>query len=289
MLSNFQRRLGSTLTLWGLILGVIIFDWEPGYAMLIPAVGGLALWEFYMALDHAQIRAFKRTGTIAGVLYLLASWLFLSQTIPNPGQPLFELVCLQVTLLGVLAREVFSKDRKAATVTMAVTVFGVLYIPWLFNFVTHLLYYPEPAGSRHPALVLYLLLVTKLTDIGAYVTGSLLGKHKLAPNVSPKKTWEGFFGGVALSALSSWLLVTFLPDQLSLIPQKFSLLIGVLIALASVVGDLAESVVKRDVQIKDSGGFIPGIGGALDLIDSILFTAPMLYLMLRIIRLPALV
>ena len=130
--------------------------------------------------------------------------------------------------------------------------------------------------------LLYLALVTKMSDCGAYLTGSLIGKHPMIPRISPKKTWEGFAGALAHSTAASLLLVWLLPTQLSLVggPLRATLL-GAFLGLIAVLGDLAESVLKRSTGAKDSGHSLPGIGGALDLIDSLLFTAPLLYLFLR--------
>lgn len=278
--SNFLRRAISTLLLWGLILTVIITDWDWGFGLLIPFIGTVALGEFFYALKNKGIRTFRKTGIISSLCFLIGSWLILSGRLPYLSQSLFELVCLLIFLLGILSRQVFDRSQATPIVTTAVTFFGVFYVVWLFNFVTRLIYF-SPEG-REPFLLLYLLLVTKVTDIGAYLGGGLLGRHKLLPEVSPKKTWEGFIAGILCSVAASYGMVYFFPQRLALISQNWALVLGLMIALISVVGDLAESVLKRDTQIKDSGSFIPGIGGALDLIDSILFTAPVLYLFLQL-------
>ncbi|MBX7157906.1 MAG: phosphatidate cytidylyltransferase [Verrucomicrobiae bacterium] len=278
--SNFLRRAFSTLLLWGLILGVIIFDWDWGFGLLIPAIGTIALGEFFYALRNKGIRSFRKTGIVSGLFFLIGSWLILSGRVTFLSQALFELICLLIFLLGILSRQVFDRSQTTPVLTVAVTFFGIFYVIWLFNFVTRLVYFP--ATGREPFLLLYLLLVTKMTDIGAYIGGSLFGRHKLLPEVSPKKTWEGFIVGVLCSVGVSYGLIAGFPERLTLIPKEWAIGLGLIISLVSVVGDLAESVMKRDTQVKDSGGFIPGIGGALDLIDSVLFTAPVLYLFLQL-------
>ena len=123
--------------------------------------------------------------------------------------------------------------------------------------------------------------------MGAYLTGSLIGRHPLVPHISPKKTWEGFFGALAFSLLASVgpfqaHAGTFVGPDLT-----HSIVLGLLLGFAAVIGDLAESIVKRSTGVKDSGNMLPGIGGALDLIDSLLFTAPLLFFYLRlVIRVP---
>jgi phosphatidate cytidylyltransferase len=162
----------------------------------------------------------------------------------------------------------------------------------LFNFTAKLMFLlPEwrtgGALVATPAafLILWLLAVTKFSDMGAYLTGSLVGRHKMIPHISPGKTWEGFAGGLACSQLAACGLY-------ALFPQHFTVLggwghvitLGFLLGVLAVIGDLAESVVKRALGAKDSGRMLPGIGGALDLIDSICFTAPALYYYLLWVR-----
>jgi phosphatidate cytidylyltransferase len=281
--SELVRRGFSTLVLWGVVLAVILTGWSPGFAIVVPTVGGIALAEFFQALSNKGIRSFRKSGIAGGVFFLLGSWVLLSDPHRSQYQPAFELLCLLVFLLGVLSRQVFDRTQQTPVVTMAVTLLGMLYIPWLLNFVTHLAYLPQAKGHGN-FLILYLLLVTKITDIGAYITGKFFGKHKLLPAVSPKKTWEGFIGGLVCSLLASWLLVRGFPEQLHVLQRPWTPLLAFFISIISVVGDLAESVVKRDTDVKDSGALIPGIGGALDLVDSVLFTAPVLYVVLTFVK-----
>lgn len=120
-------------------------------------------------------------------------------------------------------------------------------------------------------------MVTKFTDMGAYAIGSLLGRHKMVPAISPGKTWQGFAGSIAFAFLASYSAIGFFGDKIPLIGPGHAAVLAVILALAAVVGDLAESILKRSVATKDSGHFLPGIGGMLDLIDSVLFTAPIFY------------
>jgi len=135
--------------------------------------------------------------------------------------------------------------------------------------------------------VLYLIVVTKFSDMGAYLTGSVFGKHLLVPHISPKKTWEGFFGALAFSLLGSYAMLALMPGKLWLINYYHGTVLGLLLGFAAIIGDLAESIIKRSCDVKDSGRLLPGIGGALDLIDSLLFTAPLLFFYMRlVIRVP---
>ena len=164
--------------------------------------------------------------------------------------------------------------------TAALTLLGLLYVPFLFNFVALLAFMPGPPDQNR-FLLIYLLAVTKFSDVGAYVIGSLIGRHKMIPRISPSKTWEGFAGAILTSLAISIALTQAMGPRVQTLSLGASVVLGLLLPLVSVVGDWADSVVKRDASIKDSGHSIPGIGGALDLIDSILFTAPTLYFYLQ--------
>ena len=129
--------------------------------------------------------------------------------------------------------------------------------------------------------LLYFILVTKCSDIGAYCVGSVIGRRRMTPQISPGKTWEGLVGGVILSVVSSLLLAYYWGEQLGGMPLLRAALLGGVLSLGAVAGDLVESILKRDAGVKDSGHGIPGMGGVLDLMDSLLFNAPLMYLYLR--------
>ena len=131
--------------------------------------------------------------------------------------------------------------------------------------------------------MLYCIVVTKFSDMGAYVVGTLCGKHLLIPHISPKKTWEGFFGALAFSILGSYGTLYLAGDRLHYLNAMHAGILGVLLGLAAIIGDLSESVIKRSTDTKDSGNMLPGIGGVLDLIDSLLFTAPLLFFYCRLV------
>ena len=190
-------------------------------------------------------------------------------------------------LLTVFTRQMFESLRDDAPLrTMAYTLFGLLYVLWLFNFITKIVYVVPRLDTGVVVgqfYVLYLIAVTKFSDMGAYLTGSVIGRHPLIPHISPKKTWEGFFGALAFSLFASLMLFKLMPGHLSLLTWTHATVLGLLLGFAAVIGDLAESILKRSTGVKDSGNFLPGIGGALDLIDSLLFTAPLLFFYLRLV------
>jgi phosphatidate cytidylyltransferase len=129
--------------------------------------------------------------------------------------------------------------------------------------------------------IFYFIVVTKFSDIGAYVTGTLIGRHKMIPRISPGKTWEGFAGAIVVSTALSVLFVHLAGPRLYGMNLRHAIILGVVLSAAAVVGDLIESIFKREAGVKDSGQWFPGIGGVLDLMDSLLFNAPLMYLYLR--------
>lgn len=288
----FLRRLLSTVMMWGLVLGVVFL--APPFCswMLLAALGALALWECYTILEMAKLRVFKLWGLLTGFVLLTGSWFFFKHGVMSPTTYAFESSVLCMAVLGVFVLMLREKDNPAPIETVAATLFGVLYVSWLFNFITKI-HYIEPGirfedGHRlfhGKYAVLYLVLVTKLSDAGAYVVGSRLGRRKLFPRVSPHKTWEGSAGAVVVAAAAG--AGTFLLFRESLEHLHMTVwhatVAGALLGAVGIVGDLAESLIKRQAGVKDSGHWLPGIGGALDLIDSLLFTAPVLYAYLRLI------
>jgi phosphatidate cytidylyltransferase len=282
----FVSRTGSTLALWTLALGTIFTGWELGFLVLTTGLGLLGLWEYYMMLEAKGLPKFRWIGMGCGALLLLGGFYWFRRVGPAQSYD-FEVSTLLLFMLVVFARQMFRKTRDPSPLeTMAYTVFGLLYVPWLFSFVIKIVYLLPRDATGHVTghwYVLFLLVVTKFSDMGAYLTGSVIGRHPLIPHISPKKTWEGFFGALAFSTAGSHALRWILPDQLGAMSLLDVTVLGLGLGFAAIIGDLAESIVKRTCDVKDSGRFLPGIGGALDLIDSILFTAPLLFFYLRFV------
>lgn len=283
---TFLRRLGSSLGLWTVALWIIFTGSEPGFVFLIGGLSLVGLWEYYTMLDHKKLPNFKGIGLGCGALFVVGSFYYLSKQGPDRAHD-FELGALLLFMFIVFARQMFQRTRDVSPLeTMAYTVFGLLYVPWLFSYVTKIVYLLPRDASGHVTghfYVLWLLVVTKFSDMGAYVTGSLIGKHLLVPHISPKKTWEGFLGALVFSAGGGWAVLKLMPTQLSRLTSVDALVLGVGLGFAAIIGDLAESIIKRSTDVKDSGRLLPGIGGGLDLIDSILFTAPLMFFYLRFI------
>src|SRR5436190_1648334 len=252
----FLRRFGSTLVLWTVALWIILSGYEIGFFFLISTLAMIGLWEYYVMLDHKKLPNFKYIGMTCGLIFSIGSFYWISKVGPAKTYD-FEVATLVFFLLVVFARQMFQKTRDISPIeTMAYTLFGLFYVPWMFSFVTKIVYVVprNPDGSVAGHLyVLFLILVTKFSDMGAYLTGSLIGKHPLVPHISPKKTWEGFFGALAFSVGGACGMVALLPQKLALLSQTDAIILGLVLGFAAIIGDLAESIVKRSCDVKDSG------------------------------------
>jgi phosphatidate cytidylyltransferase len=202
---------------------------------------------------------------------------FLLGLYPTDPLPLWLVLTLAGLVIHVGALW-FEQDLGTALTSQAVTWLGALYLGLGLGFQLKLFMFTETTltntGGR---LILALYLITWLGDTTAYFVGSLLGSHKLAPQVSPKKTWEGFFGNLGGNVLAAFIIKAFVCTQWSLVD---AVLIGLLLGVVGTLGDLVESTWKRSAGVKDSncGGVgIPGHGGMLDRLDSLIFSAPALY------------
>lgn len=168
---------------------------------------------------------------------------------------------------------------------IAATLLGFVYCVLLFCFIPKIFLLPVTTADGLPAASFYLIhlvAVTKMTDTGAYLVGSAIGKQKLVPHVSPGKTWQGFWGSLVFAVGGSYAAWWLLGDRVPLLDGVSAGILGLVLALVAVLGDLAESIMKRSLAVKDSGHVMPGIGGFLDLVDSIIFTAPVYYFFLRL-------
>ncbi len=271
----FAKRLISSIALWAILLSVIFYLPPLAAALFCCLIATIALWEFYDMLEKGGQRCSRAWGLTGGILLSAGIWWFSVQRHEHAN--VFEVLLLVSLVLGLFIRQLTDKHNPAGIQTIANTLLGVLYIPWLFGFIPKIKFLY--GGPIEPVFVFYLVVVTKFCDIGAYGTGRLFGRHKMIPRISPNKTWEGFIGGLVIALIASITAFKYLQPRVEPLGFHYTdaIILGVLLGLMGVVGDLAESLLKRETNVKDSGGVLPGIGGALDLIDSLLFTAPVLY------------
>lgn len=258
---GFTRELTALVGLPPLIW---IVGWAPGpvYVAMIALVASLALWEFLTLGAHKGYPVYRVISVLLGLVIL---WTFLSSSVSVE-------VGVFATLLLIPAVYVFANSPlEEALPATAVCTLGTLYIGMLAGALLRLRLDFDAAG---PLLIFFLLIVVWAGDAGAYYVGSKLGRRKLSPRVSPKKTVEGLLGGVCAAILAAVVIhFTFFPQ----FPLVHAVIAATMLSIAGVIGDLAESLWKRSAAVKDSGTLIPGHGGFLDRLDSILFTAPLLY------------
>jgi phosphatidate cytidylyltransferase len=268
-----RHRVISGIILGGALLAAIFLLPPEGVLPLLLVILGLAMREFYALLDARELPHFKGVGITCGMVLVGASWWARHAQCPYPEA--VEPALLFGACAAVFIRQLFHTRTNRPWDSVAGTLLGVLYVAFLFNFLAKLLSHWGDADGR--MLVLFLAVVVKFTDMGAYFVGCAIGRRKLLPRVSPAKTWEGVIGGVAVGMAAGWALSMIVGERLPI--RGLSLwIIGFLIVSAGVFGDLIESQFKRASGVKDSGDMIQGMGGLLDVIDSLLFAAPVLYI-----------
>ena len=276
------RRTLSSVLLWSVVLVAIfaenrlLSDYFFLFIMLLLAGAGLA--EFYDLVSRRGLVCFKGWGIFGGLLLMVSTFAYLSPRVAPAKANDFETSFLILFVLGLCLRQFVSRSNPAGLLAISTTLFGLMYVPWLLNFIQKINFFPNINGRYY---VLYFILVTKFSDMGAYLIGSLFGRHKMIPRISPGKTWEGFGGALLFSMLASVLFAHFAARELSGMTWGHAVVLGLVLGAAAVLGDLIESLFKREAAVKDSGRLFPGIGGILDLMDSLLFNAPLMYLYLR--------
>lgn len=266
---NLVQRFVTSGVLIGLTIFLLFFTNAFYFSLELTFFVAVALFEFLSLLKKQNIPVYRLFGVVMGISIPLIVYMELGHT--QSGEVLFIILgCLFLFLL-----QFFHKDNSQALVGIALTLFGILYISWFLSFIIKIRF------LDHGVIwVAYLVAVTKAADIGAYVVGVPFGRHSLIPHISPKKSVEGTLGGLVASVLASWAISPYLPVKLSLL---HILVLGLLIGALGQIGDLSESLMKRFCNAKDSGKLLPGMGGFLDSVDSILFTAPIFYFHLKVI------
>jgi len=287
-MSNLVWRIVSSAALISLVLGTLF--WFPlwVFAVVVMAFVTVALYEFFTMVRHRGILVHRPLNILLGVVFTgLVAW----RSLVDPG--LVHAAFIQgeapvlswmwdifwpATIVIIFIRQLARENTFEALGGLATTLFGLAYIAALFSYLFYIRTRPHHEDGAW--LVLFLILVTKMGDVGAYAIGNLLGRHTLIPRISPRKTIEGFVGAVLFSGVTAWLARPMLgthPIFGSPATPVLTLLVGLGLGVAGQLGDLAESLLKRDCQVKDTGTLLPGLGGMLDVIDSLLFTAPLFY------------
>ncbi len=254
----------------GVVLGAAVIAslvlWKPAFMVLVVAAALVAVWELAQAFATNGIRINREPVMVGGVVMVTVAFLFGAPALVT-ATAVTALVCMLWRLRGGV--EGYVRDATAS-------VFTVVYVPFLGGFVALLL------GEERGALAIAtFVLVTIASDIGGYVVGVLAGRHPMAPVISPKKSWEGFAGSAVACVAVGWLTVVLLLDG----RWWVGVLLGLVAVVMATLGDLCESVIKRDLGVKDMSQIVPGHGGLMDRLDSLLATAAPLWLMLHYLAL----
>jgi phosphatidate cytidylyltransferase len=271
------KRVFSSTLLWTIVVATMWFFRNNGVVALATLVAMLTVREFYVLMRASGYSPFDKLGTVFGGLIALSPWLELHAHLSTDLLLAAAIIAFSIRLLGERTPE----NRMEA---LCSTLFGLVYAAFLIQFFVRIVL-PLPNDAITPSgrlvFCLWVIAAAKFSDMGGLLTGMAIGRHKMSPLISPKKTWEGAVGGIvasiAIGATIAWFGRTVLPPRLTpLVGAAFALPIAVL----SIVGDLVESVIKRRANIKDSASIIPAMGGFFDMSDSLLLAAPAGYAML---------
>ncbi|GIF10433.1 phosphatidate cytidylyltransferase [Actinoplanes teichomyceticus] len=266
--SRAGRNLPAAIAV-GLSLGLVVLAallvWPPALLGVVAVAAAVGVWE--------TVRAMASIGARPPLVPLIAGTVVMTGLAWYEGVDALTLglvATIGAAALWRLADGVPALRRDFTAITLI-----AVYVPFLLSFAA-MLVRPEEDGAWR---VLGTVVGVVLSDTGGYAAGVFLGKHPMAPKISPKKSWEGFAGSVTAAALGCAALLFFLMD----VPVHYGLLFGAAISVVAVLGDLAESMLKRDLGIKDMSNLLPGHGGLMDRLDSILFAVPTAYLLFAII------
>src|SRR5271157_3916095 len=233
-LKVFLRRLATSVVLWSVVLTALfcanrrVSDYV--FLGIMAALAATGLAEFYGLVLKRGLPCFERWGIGGGLLLMLGTFLNLTGVVGRTGSPArvndFETGFLILFVLGLCLRQFFARANPAGLAAIATTLFGLMYVPWLLNFIQKINFFPGVDGHYY---LLYFVAITKSSDTGAYAVGSLVGRHKMIPRISPGKTWEGFAGALAFSALVSLLFVNCAQRHLAGMNPVHALVLGLLL------------------------------------------------------------
>ncbi len=260
---NLSAAIAVGVALGCLILASLVF-YRALFLLLVAAAVGVALWEMSNALARrgtttpTALMVVGSTGMLAGAYY--------------GGPRVLVAVLAGVVLVSILWR--MPRGQGGFVQDVTATIFCLVYAPFLAAFAALLL-----DADKGVQRVVTFIVVTAASDTGGYAVGATLGRHPLAPGISPKKSWEGFAGSALGCAVAGVLCVVLLLDGVWWV----GLVLGAVVAVAATFGDLAESLIKRDLEVKDMGNLLPGHGGIMDRLDSLLAAAPAVWVILTFV------
>lgn len=279
-LRNFIVRTASGAVLLAVVLGASLsFN---TFWMLLFVIATIGMWEFYKIAESTECRPRKMWGLAAGLALFATALCIVLSLGDMPSEyaamaTIVSFVSFVLLLFAIFAVELFAVSERPLR-NVASTMLGIIYVAMpmaIMLFIPLLL----SGGTWSPWSFLFYLFIVWGNDVFAYLVGITLGRHRLCERISPKKSWEGFFGGI-VGALGVGATGAYVLDD------SYALWIGLaaVVAIASVVGDLVESMFKREAGIKDSGNILPGHGGMLDRFDALIYSAPCAFIYLLIVE-----
>ncbi|HNX88703.1 MAG TPA: phosphatidate cytidylyltransferase [Paludibacteraceae bacterium] len=267
-MNNFVKRsISGGIFVTIIVCSVLLSPYT--FAVIFTVFAALGVHEFHKLTNSTETAVNKTVAIIGAVLLFTCSFIYASG---KYQYPIFSFYGFYI--LAVLIAELYRKKRNPVN-NWAYFILGQILIALPFSLLSFILYIRD----YQPIILLAVFISIWVNDTGAYVTGMLLGKHKLFERISPKKTWEGFIGGAVFALLSGYIFSLLIPE-LSLIQW---LIFSEIVVIFGTFGDLSESLLKRTEQVKDSGNIIPGHGGLLDRFDSMLMAAPVIFIWLSFI------
>jgi phosphatidate cytidylyltransferase len=271
------RILTAIIALPILIASITLPAYIPQTSLLFVAIVafaiGAGLYEFFLMSKKMQLKADASVAYIGAIAFFIAFYFDAPKNEPD----LLTITSVLFVILVLITQTFrFQNNFDKLLQGVGVTILGVFYVAFLGGFIVSLRTGFDSILSTK--LLSYFILVIFASDSGAYFVGKQFGKHKLVPKISPNKTWEGLIGGIVVSlGLAAVASATFFSE----LPYKFSLPLAFVMVIFGVLGDLAESAIKRSTGTKDAANILPGHGGLLDRLDSLLFNAPILYYFAR--------
>lgn len=266
------------------VVGLAFFVWVSHLSGLSILFLTPLLWllyqglkEYYRLAEAKGFTPFQTMATSLGAAYLVA--VYGKLLFPSP---LLDVLPRLLLLVGGFTTAICAFAKTTGSLgNLAVTVFGFCYLVFPLSSLLEINYFSPPYQQIDSRLwLVFALAVPKASDIGAYFTGKLFGKHRLAPSISPNKTMEGAVGGLLASTITSLVWTWVCRESVGTVVLIHSLLWGVVLGLLAQLGDLSESILKRDARVQDSSN-LPGLGGVLDVLDSLVFTLPLMYLLMK--------
>ena len=267
---DLKAAIGSAVVLLGAI-ALSLFFWKTAFMFIVAAAVAVAIWELRKGFLAKDIDLPEQPLMLGGVVMVVVAYVW-----GAPALVTATAVTALVTMLWLLRRGIDGYVQNATA-----SVFALIYVPFLGSFVALLLAEGGRTGAGIDddgvAGIITFILVTIASDTGGYVAGVLFGKHPMAPVISPKKSWEGFGGSIVFTIAAGIVLVVFLLDG----DWWVGVALGAIAVVMATLGDLCESVIKRDLGIKDMSQVIPGHGGLMDRLDSLLATIAPIWLLLH--------